>query len=352
MVSLLMLAVLPASPGEEPIADRARAMPPLDLASGSPAPRDASDLAGEFPEGKGEQGSEFISLRGEAVVGDAAMTGTMPPAAIGHPLPAPKGDAIALEYAEPWTWQCLPSGLIYHSYLAGAREPRFASQWVYDRTQGALWDVTLGGRVGIFRYGTEDRLGPEGFQLDMEGAAFPRLDMGQSEDLKAVDFRFGIPLTYGIGPYQTKLAYYHICSHLGDEFMLKNPDVERINYVRNGFTWGNSYFWTPNVRLYAEAAWCYDTDGGAKPWEFQFGAEYSPARPTGKRPVPFVAVNGHLREELNYSGNLVVQTGYQWRGETNHLFRAGLHYYTGKSDQYEFFRQYEDKVGLGLWYDF
>jgi hypothetical protein len=68
--------------------------------------------------------------------------------------------------------------------------------------------------------------------------------------------------------------------------------------------------------------------------------------------VPFVAVNGHLREELNYSGNLVVQTGYQWRGETNHLFRAGLHYYTGKSDQYEFFRQYEDKVGLGLWYDF
>jgi hypothetical protein len=286
------------------------------------------------------------------VTEDASTFGATTTPAAPTELRPPVSRPLSLEDEDAWTWQVLPSGIIYHSYLAGAKEPRFASQWVYDRNQGALWDVTLGARVGMLRYGTDSALRPEGFQIDMEGAAFPRLDMEQGEDVKSVDFRFGVPLTYGIGPYQTKLAYYHICSHLGDEYLLKNSDAERINYVRNAFAWGNSYYWTENIRLYAEAAWAFTVDGGARPWEFQFGAEYSPAKPTGKRPVPFVAVNSHLREDVNYGGNVVVQTGYQWRGETNHLFRAGMHYYAGKSDQYEFFRQYEDKIGLGLWYDF
>jgi hypothetical protein len=253
---------------------------------------------------------------------------------------------------EPWTWQVLPEGIIYHSYLADTKEPRFASQWVYGKETGSIWDVTLGGRVGLVRFGTEGPDRPEGWELDMEGAAFPRLNLEESLDVEATDFRFGLPLTYGIGPYQFKFAFYHISSHLGDELMLKHKDVPRINYSRNGFAWGNSYFLTRDVRLYAEAAWSFYCDGGAKPWEFLFGAEYSPAKVTGRRPVPFLAVNSHLREEVNYGGNVVVETGYQWRGVSDHLFRAGMQYSAGKSDQYEFFTRNEEKVGLGLWYDF
>ena len=255
-------------------------------------------------------------------------------------------------YGEPWTWQTLPNGLIYHSYLAGTKEPRLAAEWVHDKHQGYIWDSTLGGRVGIFRYGTEDSRRPDGWQLDLEGAAFPRMNMDESLDLMATDYRIGLPLTYGAGAYQAKFAAYHLCSHLGDELMQRHPDIERINYSRNTLVWGNSYFWTEDIRLYAETGWAFYADGGSKPWEFQFGIDYSPARPTGRRPVPFVAINGNLREDVGFGGNLTVQTGYQWRGESNHLFRAGMHYYTGKSDQYEFFRNYEDKIGLGLWYDF
>ena len=110
---------------------------------------------------------------------------------------------------QPWCLQIAPDGLIYRSYLAGAKEPRFASQWVHDAsTDGWLWDVTLGGRVGILRYGTACPDHPEGWQLDIEGAAFPQLDLDNSRDLVACDYRFGIPLTYGRGRYQTKLAYY------------------------------------------------------------------------------------------------------------------------------------------------
>ena len=182
----------------------------------------------------------------------------------------------------------------------------------------------------MLRYGTNDGDRPEGFQLDMEGAAFPRLSLEHGEDVVSTDYRVGFPFTYGWDQYQVKLGYIHICSHLGDEYMLANPDAVRINYVRNGFLLGGSYYCTKDLRVYAESSWAFEYDGGAKPWEFQFGAEYSPAGPTGFHPKPFFAVNGDIRQEVDFGGNVCVETGYQWRGAANHLFRAGVQILLGQ----------------------
>jgi hypothetical protein len=255
-------------------------------------------------------------------------------------------------------WQVLPEGLIYRSYLAGAKEPRMGCQWVYDHKQRWLWEVTLGGRVGLFRYGNDDPLHPQGWQMDLEGAAFPRLDMQKhpnadhTNDLLSADFRVGLLATYGWGRWQRKCGYYHISSHLGDELMLRDPNFRRINYSRDSIVFGQSYYWTDDLRLYGEVACAISPSGGALPWEFQFGVDYSPAKPSGPRPQPFAAINAHLREEVNFGGNLVAQAGLQWRGTTGHLFRAGMHYFNGMSDQFEFFDQYESKIGLGIWYDY
>jgi hypothetical protein len=271
--------------------------------------------------------------------------------------PAPALDPQAgitgqLVYADPYGWQVLPSEVIYHSYLAGVKEPRFASQWNYIKGQGWNWDTELGGRAAIVRYGTPDSPRPQGWELDIEGAAFPRLNLEEQENLTSVDYRFGVPLTFGYGNYQMKFGYYHICSHLGDEYMLSNPSAQRINYVRNALGWGHSYYLLDALRIYGEVAWAFEYDGGAKPWEFQFGIEYSPMQPTGLRPVPFAAVNCDLRQELNFGGNIVFEAGWQWRSNLNHLFRVGVQYFNGKSDQYEFFNQFEEKIGVALWYDF
>lgn len=255
--------------------------------------------------------------------------------------------------AEAWTWQILPAGVIYHSYLAGVKEPRFASVWNHDSTAGDIWDIALGGRMGILRYGTEVAERAEGWELDLEGAAFPRLDREEERDLVAVDFRFGIPLTYGYGRWQTKLAYYHSCAHLGDQFMLRYPEVPRTDYSRDAIVWGNSYFVLEDLRLYAEVSWAFRMWGVAKPWEFQFGADYSPlVAARDFRGSPFAAINAHFREEVDYAGDLVVQAGWQWRGATGHLFRLGVQYFTGNAEMYEFFRRQEQKIGFGVWYDF
>ena len=252
----------------------------------------------------------------------------------------------------PWKWQMLPGSLLYQSYLAGAKESRFASFWAHDKNEGWIWDIALGGRVGLVRYGTPGTECPEGWQLDMEGAAFPRLDLESQEDLIASDFRFGVPLTYAQGPWETKLAVYHLSSHVGDEYMISHPTFTRVNYSRNALVWGQALRVDPNTRLYAEAEWAFDTDVG-EPWAFQFGLDYSPVRSGRKISAPFAAFNGHLREEVDFGGNFVAQAGWQWKAR-NHsrLLRAGLEYYVGKSDQFEFFDQDENKVGVGLWYDY
>ena len=249
------------------------------------------------------------------------------------------------------SWQLMPDGLMFPAYLASGRESRFASQWVHERDRGWLWDVALGGRVGILRHGNRDPLLAQGWQIDIEGAAFPRLEL-ENRDLISVDFRFGIPITARLGPLETKFAYYHLSSHLSDEFMISNPKAVRINLVRDAIVWAVAIRPHQGLRFYAEAGWAFNTDGRSKPWEFQFGAEYSPIHPTTFSGAPFFAVNGRIREEVDFGGSVTVQTGWQWRGETGRLFRLGVHYFNGKTDQYQFFEEHEEQFAFGVWYDY
>jgi Protein of unknown function (DUF1207) len=254
---------------------------------------------------------------------------------------------------EPWMLQLLPEGLIYRSYLAGPKEPRFGAVLFHEREQGWLWDSTLGARIGVLRYGTLDPFKPEGWELDVEGAAFPRLNFEAERDLDSADFRAGVPLTYGLGGFEAKFAYYHISSHLGDEYLVRHPNAVRINYVRDALVLGLAFRPMLDLRIYGEAAWAFYYDGGAQPWEFQFGAEYAPIQATGFRGAPFLAVNGYLREELNYNGTLTVELGWMWRSRYNGpLLRTGFQYLNGMSPQFQFFDQFEEQFGLGLWYDF
>lgn len=261
---------------------------------------------------------------------------------------------LMLPPSDEWTWQVMPIGLLYQSYLAGAKEPRFSSYLNRDTALGQIWDASLGGRLGILRYGTQDIIRPEGWQIDLEGASQARLDpIADSTPLLSVDFRVGIPVTWAQGPWQFKTGYYHISAHLGDEFLLLFPDARRLNYTRDSVMLGLGYFWTESIRLYGEVAYAVSANDGAEPWEMQFGIDWVPAYDTGPRGAPFAAINGHLREEVNFGGNLVVQAGWAWRRQTRgSLFRTGIQYYRGKSDQYEYFDYSERRIGWGMWADF
>jgi len=254
---------------------------------------------------------------------------------------------------EPWVWQKLPDGLMYHSYVAGEKEPRFGLAVLNRRQSGMIWEVSLGGRAGILRYGTTDTVHPEGWQLDIEGAALPRLNQDLAQDLEAADFRFGIPLTYRKDEWGFKFGYYHLSAHVGDEYLERNPGFERVNYVRESILMGVTYNFREELMGYAEIAYAFSASDGAEPLEFQFGLEWAPTMRRDVLSGPVAAANVHLREEANFGGSINFITGWQWRGpRTARVWRMGLQYYNGKSMQYEFYEDNDTLVGAGVWYDF
>lgn len=255
---------------------------------------------------------------------------------------------------EPWAWHLLADGVIYKSYLAAERDPRLSTMFLVDQDGNWVWDSALGGRASILRYGTFGSDKPQGWELQVEGAAFVRLLPEDERDVAAVDFRAGVLSAYRRDQFQWKFGYYHISSHLGDEFLLKNQGFDRLNYSRDAIVLGGGYFPTDNLRLYFEVGWAVIyTSGGAEPWEIQTGFEYETQGPTGLRGAPFFALNVHLREEVEWGGSINILTGWMWRGcHTDHTFRAGLQYYNGKNSQYSFLQDSQQLVGFGIRYDF
>ena len=228
----------------------------------------------------------------------------------------PYGMAMPNQFGEPWSWQLLPEGLIYRSYLAGVREPRLSAVYEFDFDRdGWLIDSSIGARRLVAPMVLKPTFAPRGFNSIWRLRAFPRLNPESEMDLVSSDFRVGVPFTWGRGPYQIKVAYYHLSSHIADEFLLKNLDFPRLNFSRDVFVFGNSLFLTTDLRLYAEVGWAFHSDGGSDPWELQFGVDYSPLLPQFGRGSPFVALNGYLRQEANFGGNFVAQLGWQWRGK-------------------------------------
>ena len=284
-----------------------------------------------------------------------------------EPMIVPPGDYIDVDqYIDPatpyggpssgggeeWCSQLLPSSLIYRSYLASTKESRMYGGVDVVDDDSTLWNATVGSRLGIFRYGTEGYILPDGWQLDVEGSAQVRLDVPEDVDVRSVDFRGGIPLTYGMGAHRFKFGYYHLSSHLGDEFLLKNPGYNRLNFARDVMVFGYSYYVTPNLRLYGEAGWAFYTIV-SEPWEFQAGIDYAPQQRTGIRGAPFFALNGHVRQELDFGGNFTAQAGWAWRGDDSaRLLRIGVQYFNGKNNQYSFCFDNAEMIGAGVWYDF
>lgn len=266
----------------------------------------------------------------------------------------PESEPWLSEYEENWSWHWVPTGLVYHSYMAGVHEPRMGFVGFSNLDGRMLADASLGGRVGFVRYGNDDPVNPDGYQLDFYGAAIARLDLENQQDLDATDYVFGFPLTWGDEQWQWKFGYAHLSSHLGDEFAISHPGSlnNRVNYVRDSFVLGTSYYVSPEWRVYGEVGWAFHADGGAEPFESQFGTELCRPGPTDGHFFPFLAINGRIRQDDDFSGDVTLQAGWLRRNILGQTLRFGGQYYSGNSNQFEFFGEYEQQLGAGIWYDF
>ncbi len=247
----------------------------------------------------------------------------------------------------------LPPGTIFTEYLADEKASRMSGRWLGSDQGSALLDGTLGGKFALFRRGPlSQQFGTPAFEVAVEGSAQLRIDLDNHFDLRSTDYRLGLPLAYRVGRWNQRFGYYHLSSHLGDEFQLANPTYERLNFSRDALFFGVAYSLWNAHRLYGEISWGFATEI-SEPIDFKFGIERFPLSITPSTGEFFWAIHGHLREELDFGGHFTAQTGWAWRqSEYSGMLRIGLHYYNGKSSQYSFFNQHEHQLGLGFWYDY
>ncbi len=254
-----------------------------------------------------------------------------------------------LSTAEGW----FPVGTIFREYLADEKATRMSGRLVDGLNDSSLLDGTLGGKFALFRRGPLEPVGgASAFEVAVEGASQLRIDLNDDFDVRSVDFRLGLPMAYRVGDWNTRFGYYHLSSHLGDEFLLKRPTFERLNFSRDALFVGLSYAVTANHRMYGETSWAFASEV-SEPIDFKFGIERSPGGVTGLRGVPFWALHAHLREEVDFGGHFTAQAGWAWRGPTTPgLLRLGFQYFNGKSQQFSFFDRHEQEIGAGIWYDY
>ena len=162
-----------------------------------------------------------------------------------------------------------------------------------------------------------------------------------------------MPLSYRSGGTAFSVGYDHISTHVGDEFLERNPGFRRINYSRDALLAAVRQDVTDELTVYGEAAWAFYNQGGSEPWAFQFGAEWYREPATAAVGGPVLAANVQMREEFDFGGRFTTVAGWQWREpRAGRLLRLALNYETGKSRYYEFGPEDETAIGLGLFYDF
>ncbi len=247
--------------------------------------------------------------------------------------------------------QLLPDGLIYHPYLAGPKESRTGIQFYSTEHDGWSWYSTVGGHLGLLRYGTYDDFMPVGIQFDIEGSAqFRSLD---AEPLKmgSTDVRCGFPVSIGWGSQETKLALYFLRAEPHRNFFVNRPESTERIFERQTVVLGHSVHLSEKLRIYGEAGYAFKSDMSGE-WELQFGAEFAPVLPTRIWGAPFAAANVYLLEVDDFGGNLTLQAGWAWRGKNARLLRTGLFYSNGLSNSLVPADRNEQQIGFGLWHDF
>lgn len=127
----------------------------------------------------------------------------------------------------------LPRGDVFCPLVADPKAPHSFVSIVDERagsgaspSTGRLASVGIGDKFGLGRWSGSQP--GDGVQLSLTGAVFAQFALQTaSYDLLNADYVIGIPLTIRRGKGSMRIRVYHQSSHLGDEYLLREPADRR-----------------------------------------------------------------------------------------------------------------------------
>lgn len=260
------------------------------------------------------------------------------------------GTAVAASVGAPdTTVEALPVDELFKPLMADPRQPQFSIKYHrYDaRDDFDAASVSFGDYFGF----ASGLFGEHGVsQIGLQGAVFAVFNMdSESFDLVNADYWLGVPVSVRRGPFSYLARIYHQSSHLGDEFLIGNPNVPRINLSYEDLEVLTSYEWR-KWRLYGGGGVILNSEPNLDPLHAQAGIEY-------RRPSPFSnwqvvsAADLQASEELDWQGNASFQFGFAYDGRANREIRFMLEHYRGFSPNGQFYNERLRYSGLGVYFD-
>ena len=245
----------------------------------------------------------------------------------------------------------LPEHELFAPLLADPRQPRFSVSYLHYRTPAAEFSaasVAFGEYFGL----ASGFFGSSGSsQIGIQGGVFALFNLdAPSSDLINADYWIGLPISYRKGPWSYLLRIYHQSSHLGDELILGNPGINRVNLSYEDMEFLVSYEWE-RWRLYGGGGYLLSSEPDLAPKHLQGGVEYIKTRAAGRLSL-IAAVDVQASEELDWRRSRSYQVGFELRSGSPRRVRLMLEHFRGHSPNGQFYREPLRYTGLGLYFGF
>ncbi|WP_454062025.1 DUF1207 domain-containing protein [Candidatus Nitrospira salsa] len=256
----------------------------------------------------------------------------------------------------------MPDDDVFRPLLAAPKEPRFIGGYQRVRFRNAneslnVGLITAGGTFGLWGYRHETNC--DGLQFNLFGAIFSQFDLdADSTDLINSDFQVGFPLTWRRGPLSTRVRVYHQSSHVGDEFLLRNPGFNRVNLgfeAVDAIVSFDSHWW----RVYTGGSYLIRRSPALDRGLFHGGLEFRAAPRVspilgklmeGVYFAPVLGADVQSVEHFDWNVNTSIMGGFEWsRIGSTRRYRLLLSYYRGHNPFGQFFDQKIETYGIGFY---
>jgi hypothetical protein len=278
---------------------------------------------------------------------------------------APNRCGVGIPLAEQRGYVPLPRGDVFCPLIADPKASRtFASFQRHESgedLEDARLDIASVGIGDAFGLGRWNGSRPgDGAQLSVSAGVFAQFDLSSSSyDLLNADYVVGLPLTIRRGGFSTRIRIYHQSSHLGDEYLLREPPdrQDRENLSFEALEWILSLDGGP-LRVYGGGEYLFNKepeDLGV--YVVHGGLEL---RPTS-RIIPFGALGGFRfvgaadlksSEEQDWKPAFSARAGleYDRAGNDATARRWGIfgEFYAGPGPYGQFFREKVRLIGIGI----
>ena len=293
-------------------------------------------------------------VRVEVVEAETSETPAAPTPPAAPPEP-PEPEKAAATVTKRDGFELLPRDELFGPLIADPREPHFSASYNWylnDPDLGHVGGATFGETFPLLG----GALGSGRWELGFLGGVFSIFDLdAPSYDLLNTDFWVGPTLSARRGGLSTTLRLYHQSSHLGDEFLLRNSDVDRLNLSYEGVDWLVSGDPWPWLRLYAGGGVLIHSSPDLQPLSAQGGVELkSPVAFIDNAVRPIAAFDYSSREENHWREELSGAAGIQLENPALSKMRVQIlgTYYKGNSRNGQFFLDRIESIGVGVHFHF